>query len=320
MSDEKIRILYISGAGRSGSTLLAQMLAQLDGFTAAGELRHFWERGMLKNQLCSCGEPFHACPFWQDVVTILESDSKSVDAEKMLRTRQAFSGKRWLFRSLRMGRTPDDSIADDYVQNLSSLFRAVSEVAGNRIIVDSSKNPSDVRTLRRLLNCEVYVLHLVRDSRAVAHAWTKKKRRPEIPDEDVSFKRYPPFITAIRWALHKNLLTEWISQGKRAYLRLRYEDLVLNPRESLESVLAFTHQDKVELSPRFLDGGFIIEEPSHMVSGNPVRFSKGQIRLELDDEWKRKMDPLQKAVVTLLTFLLLFRYGYLRRYREDREK
>ena len=78
MSSEKIRILYVSGAGRSGSTLLELMLGQINGFTAAGELRHFWERGVLKNQLCSCGRHFDDCSFWQEVAAAIESDGHTL--------------------------------------------------------------------------------------------------------------------------------------------------------------------------------------------------------------------------------------------------
>ena len=43
------------------------LLGGLPGCTAVGELRHIWERGVLGNRLCGCGEPFHECPFWSAV-------------------------------------------------------------------------------------------------------------------------------------------------------------------------------------------------------------------------------------------------------------
>ena len=40
-------VLYVAGAGRSGSTLLDNLLGQIPGFFSAGELRYVWERGLI---------------------------------------------------------------------------------------------------------------------------------------------------------------------------------------------------------------------------------------------------------------------------------
>ena len=45
MSHPRPKILFIAGIGRSGSTLLSRMLAQIDGFQAVGELHHLWQTG-----------------------------------------------------------------------------------------------------------------------------------------------------------------------------------------------------------------------------------------------------------------------------------
>ena len=39
------KVLSVVGAGRSGTTVLASILDEVDGFTSAGELRWLWERG-----------------------------------------------------------------------------------------------------------------------------------------------------------------------------------------------------------------------------------------------------------------------------------
>src|SRR4051812_39799023 len=63
-------VLYVAGAGRSGSTLLERLIAEKNDFFAVGELYYLWERGYERNELCSCGEPFHDCPFWQEVLRL----------------------------------------------------------------------------------------------------------------------------------------------------------------------------------------------------------------------------------------------------------
>lgn len=56
----------------------------------------------------------------------------------------------------------------------------------------------------------------------------------------------------------------------------------------------------------------------HTVHGNPVRFSTGSVELRLDDEWSRKLPPTVRRIMTVLTFPLLFKYGYLGRFRTRR--
>ncbi|NNE43484.1 MAG: hypothetical protein HKN12_04695, partial [Gemmatimonadetes bacterium] len=61
------RVVYITGYGRSGSTLLDILIGQADGVTGVGELdllhRDWGERG------CSCGKDYDDCEFWSAVET-----------------------------------------------------------------------------------------------------------------------------------------------------------------------------------------------------------------------------------------------------------
>jgi hypothetical protein len=47
----RVTVLYVAGTGRSGSTLLARVLGEADGFVAAGELRYVWQRGLVEDRL-----------------------------------------------------------------------------------------------------------------------------------------------------------------------------------------------------------------------------------------------------------------------------
>ncbi len=62
-----MRILYIGGWGRSGSTLLDLMLGQAPGVFSAGEIREIWQSGLVENRPCGCEQPFRDCSFWQAV-------------------------------------------------------------------------------------------------------------------------------------------------------------------------------------------------------------------------------------------------------------
>jgi hypothetical protein len=64
-----VRVLYVAGTGRSGSTLVAAMLGQLRGAFAAGEVRYLWQRGLSERRPCGCGTPVPDCPVWTDIRT-----------------------------------------------------------------------------------------------------------------------------------------------------------------------------------------------------------------------------------------------------------
>ena len=43
----------------------AELLGEVEGATALGEVSYLWERGFLENRLCGCGKPFNECSFWR---------------------------------------------------------------------------------------------------------------------------------------------------------------------------------------------------------------------------------------------------------------
>ena len=49
---------------------------------------------------------------------------------------------------------------------------------------------------------------------------------------------------------------------------------------------------------------------SHQVSGNPIRFVQGAVRIRDDDEWSREMSAAAQAVVNAVTTPVRQRYGY----------
>src|ERR1700722_7728096 len=63
-------VVYLAGTGRSGSTVLANILGEVDGVFAAGELRYLWQRGLKEGRLCGCGLPVRESPVWSRVLAM----------------------------------------------------------------------------------------------------------------------------------------------------------------------------------------------------------------------------------------------------------
>ena len=49
---------------------------------------------------------------------------------------------------------------------------------------------------------------------------------------------------------------------------------------------------------------------SHTVSGNPSRFTRGIIRLSVDDEWIVRQPVRDRILSTTIAAPLMIRYGY----------
>src|SRR5687768_409663 len=65
---ERVKVLFILGWARSGSTLLDQILGTEEGFFSTGELRWIWLRGLVQQRNCGCGRRVVECPFWTAVL------------------------------------------------------------------------------------------------------------------------------------------------------------------------------------------------------------------------------------------------------------
>src|SRR5208283_1457698 len=62
------RVVFIAGDGRSGGTLLGQILDGLSDSVYIGELKNIWHESFEQNEPCGCGERFRHCEFWRAVV------------------------------------------------------------------------------------------------------------------------------------------------------------------------------------------------------------------------------------------------------------
>jgi hypothetical protein len=302
------RILYIAGAGRSGSTLLAMILGGLPGCTSVGELRHIWERGVLANRLCGCGEAFHDCPFWSRVGEAAFGGWDAVDAERQA-GRIMIVGRQRHFPLVATGAGSARFRAElaAYADIQARLYRAVAEVSGDPVVVDSSKSPVYALTLRAA-GLDVEVVHLVRDSRAVAYSWT----RPRLMRDTVSDEYMPTFGPArssLMW-ISNNLAIDAVRRRGLRPRVLRYEPLMRAPARELERAIGEALPAEALAAIRAGGEPTFAVGVQHTVAGNPVRMRTGPVTLRVDDAWRSGMRPSDRRLVTLLTYPLLARYGY----------
>ncbi len=299
-------VLFISGWGRSGSTLLDRLMGELPGAVSVGEVWNVWMNGFVRDELCGCGSAFGSCPFWSAVAERAFGGVGAVDGRRVRRRMRSVARLKALPRLVtgRVGAGSYRRAFDDYGATLTALYEAIAAESGAAVIIDSSKTPQHGFLLNRLPGVRLTMVHLVRDSRAVAFSWQRHKERPEGTDRSATIARYPPGRSAVSWLL-ANLLSEGLRRLAPTSLRVRYEDLVAEPSATLARVAAL-----VGLAPPgpAVDGGLRLG-PAHTAAGNPMRFATGPIELRADDEWAGRSWP-GRGVVGALTWPLLLRYGY----------
>jgi hypothetical protein len=302
-----VKVIYLAGATRSGSTLLHNLLAQIEGFEGVGELRDIWHYGLLENRRCGCGVPLRSCPYWVEVLERAFGSMGAVEAA-VLHDRTERFRTRDLLLSSPARRRRLVSEAAPLVDALTAVYLAIRDHAGCQVILDSSKNPAYGYLLRGIPDLDVSFVHLVRDAQAVAHSLGRRKESE--PGRDLP--RKSAWRASADWC-SRNLACEvFLGRPTERFVRVRYEDLVRHPAAVIQSIVTFAGEPAGDL-------GFVDEQEvqlsvrPHTVFGNPVRFREGAVRLHLDDEWHHRMRRSDATLVRSLTAPLRLRYGYLGR-------
>ena len=300
-----VKVVYIAGYGRSGSTLLDIALGQNPSIMGAGELtalaRHVWDN----DEYCACRAKVGNCPMWRQVVGQWQGGS---DATFMPRIRKAQERIESVLSWRRFGgRAAGSHGAKRLFDHQSSrLFEILRAVSGRPIIVDSSKLPGRGFALASIASIDLYVIHLVRDGRGVAWSMMKPFERQVEMGLQKELKPRPLLYTALRWAF-VNLASQLLCRklGPRRSMRVRYEDFVEDPAKVLEQVMAMLEQQGSDIAT--LNNRVIF--PFHQVAGSRHRMQEA-LTIGRDDSWRTEMPRWKQLAWTIICAPLMAGYGY----------
>ncbi|MDQ3317579.1 MAG: sulfotransferase, partial [Actinomycetota bacterium] len=199
MDSPPVKVLYVAGLGRSGSTILANTLGQVDGFFSGGELNFIWKHALIENRLCGCGRPARGCPFWGPVFDEEFGGRNEELAREMMRLQYSGARTRHIPLMLTAGGTEKvRARLGKFLDNTGRLYGAIRSFSGSRVVVDTSKEPAYGYALGMVPGIDLRVLHLVRDPRAAAYSWAKKKRQPDSADREFMHQKTPT-QSAVLW-------------------------------------------------------------------------------------------------------------------------
>lgn len=303
------KMLYVGGFGRSGSTLVGRVLGEAPNTVCVGETRYLWSRGLLHNVQCGCGQPFRSCSFWGAIGEEAFGGWDRVNTERLVELERTTNQLRTLpFHRLPALRPGFATAIGEYASSLAKLYSAIACVSGAKTIIETSKDPNFASLLTHISGNDVRIIHLVRDSRAVAYSWTRTKRMSSPIGKEKFMPRFSPVETATRW-LASNAAFHALVTKRAPYLRVSYESFIANPRDTLRELSVFADESLILPLSQLTDNKVNLGD-HHIFSGNPMRANTGWMEMHLDDQWQKMLRALPFAEVTAITWPLLRLYGY----------
>jgi Sulfotransferase family len=305
-----VRVLFLGGLGRSGTTLLERVIGELPGAFPLGEIVHLWIRDIQDDERCGCNKPFSGCPFWTQVGERAFGGWANVDVDRVRHLAAAVDRTRFIPRHM-IRRLSAQVRADlaEYNSYYVRVYRAAQEVSGASVLIDSSKHSSLAYCLSFEPEIDLRVLHVVRDSRGCAYSWTKHVERPETDGAD-EMARFTPTQTAMLWNAHNVAFSVLGRASTAAVRRLRYEEFVADPLATVASIAQFAGLDLPAGSLDFMTPDQVELGTCHSAAGNPMRFVTGTLAMRRDDAWRASFPAGQRRLVSALTAPLLAAYGY----------
>lgn len=299
---DRVKVLYIAGSGRNGSTLLAQVLGELDGVVNVGEMARYLFNLRMRSRdlLCGCGQPVRQCAFWGDLLPVVD--------EETLRFADRIASVRNFPLLVFFSRYKRSKLFESVLRIYASLYGEIASRTGCEIVVDMSKHPANAYLLKQVPGVELYLLHLVRDVRGVVDSWSKPKGY---------LRRRPAWKSVPQWIAY-NVLAESLSLGGTPYLRVLYEDFVQSPAHVLKEIAAFVgwcRSDEI----RILKGNQVeLSSEQHPLAGNPGKLSqKGLVSIQ---EHKWHLPLWEEVAIVAATWPWLVRYGYVWNRRHNVEE
>jgi hypothetical protein len=214
------KILYVMGAGRSGSTVLGVALGNCPDVFFAGEL----DKWLVRR-----GEPHlkddERVRFWSSVHEQVDDGELFGGAahRSLERSSALFRVREWAARR---------RLRPRYRRVSEELYRAVARCANASRIVDTSHYPLRAREMQALEGVDLYLLFLVRHPQSVVASLDRR---------DVAERRFGMLTAnAYLWLTHLVCVFVFLRHPRSRRLFLRHEDFVADPQRVLREILDLT--------------------------------------------------------------------------------
>lgn len=312
-----VRTVFVCSAARSGSTLLDMLLGQYEGLESCGEL-NFFGKSLARKERCSCGALVAECGFWSEIIRTVKAE-KGVDllrypyAMQQWDTRMDNSNadlnqqtRLYLFRRLvrrAVTRARYTPLLHQFVSlpvflrkglsNAFYLYNLIRRRRGAQVIIDSSKDVYKAIAAYENDPEGVRVILLIRDGRGVMYSRLYSGvLTGEGPRYAVrQWRKYNlQALTAFRRWIHPQHIKI-----------VRYEDLVDNPRETLDSLIQWIGFQNPKVDP---------DKIQHIAGGNDGTKMRLKAGVQRDERWRHGLHHEELALFDKIGGRLNRELGY----------
>ncbi len=256
------RLVYIAGAGHSGTTMLGLILGQHSRLVGQGEVFQVLRVGSehvgldeirQKKTVCSCGNTLEGCAFWGKVDVALKKNRPT-----------------------------------SYGERFEVVLDIMEELFGRECLgVDTSKS---TEAMAGILNrgFDVRVIHLIKDVRAYTISYMDRAKVRQSRGLSVSRKkeglsehsmRYPAYYF-LEWYSRNRRIQQFLQAQSVASIQVGYEELCLYPSLMIGKICEFLG---ISMEP----GMLTLENSSHshIIRGNRMRHSSEKKSIRYDNRW-----------------------------------
>ena len=233
---EKKRIIFISGASRSGTTMINTVLGRHSIIYGLQELHFFGDVWNLKNDLLSSTELEHMA------AKLYARQKRSIWNSQL--SKKDYESAKILVQKIDKKKYTGSELFCKFVQEVADKFckKMVSE--------HTPRNIFYAKSLLELYS-EAKVVHIIRDPRAVLSSqknrWKMKSHGSKnMPWREVVrvWVNYNPFTISKLWKETIKVASE--IEGHLRFKLIRFEDVVTNPRKEIQSLCKFIGIDYEE--------------------------------------------------------------------------
>ncbi|MDD4353935.1 MAG: hypothetical protein PHN56_05775 [Candidatus Nanoarchaeia archaeon] len=277
---EKIKIIYLSGIGRSGSTLIDLLLSTNQKIFSVGEVYQY-QKVKEDNLMCSCGKKFNNCDFWKQI---------SKDLCKIINHVN-------LIDYLKMTNYLINPISKNInFKNNSSNYELFYKIKKNNskinFILDSSKDIARLIELDQDKRLEIYNISIIRNCSAVANSFSSGKQGKK--------KNY--YISTIKWFFVNYIMFKYLKKRNKRTLLIQYEDFCKHPEKEILRIEKYL---KIKISKNYSEKIKNIEYHGLV----PNRIAKIKNRklfsgIKYDEKWKIELSQFKKSFGTIIEKIL----------------
>jgi hypothetical protein len=215
----RTKVIYVLGAGHSGSTILGMTLGNCRGVFFAGEIAR-WLRYDGKPRLPGAERE----RFWAAVRGRVQVEPELLGRGTRSLEQSSAALRFWSWRAQRRLRRR-------YRQATEQLFEAIAAQAQATHVVDTSHFPRRARHLQGLGGIEMYLLYAIRDPNSVVASYARRNVRHK-----QTWRRST--TNAYLWLTHLLCVPVFLRHPPERRLLVRHEDFVADPEGVLAEVLA----------------------------------------------------------------------------------